>query len=136
MSQVWIASIRCLGGGARVFQAQDQGQVLFASIGYSGGVTRGLQVGLTRITDERQESVDELVGGLGEVVEVGLAVVVDHEGAPLLEDEPDGGPDGDAGERADQLLVTVGVGSVPVEADLKTFPSLVKLIASKCDTKV
>lgn len=64
---------------------------------------------LTWITDKRQESVDELVGGLGEVVEVRLAVVVDHEGAPLLVDEPDGCPDCDAGEWTEQFLVAVGI---------------------------
>ena len=48
-----------------------------------------------------------------------MAVVVDHEGAPLLEDEPDGGPDCDAGEGAEQLVIAVSIGSVVMEADLK-----------------
>ena len=58
----------------------------------------------TWITDKRQESVDQFVGRLGKVVEVRLAVVVEQEGAPLLEDEPHGGPDRDVGDWADQFL--------------------------------
>jgi hypothetical protein len=37
-----------------------------------------------------------------------LAVVVHHEAIPLLEDEPDCGPDCDAGEGAEQLLDLTG----------------------------
>ena len=35
---------------------------------------------------------------------VGLTVIVHHEAAPLLEDEPHGGPHRDAGEWAEQFL--------------------------------
>ncbi len=56
----------------------------------------------TWITNERQKCVNQFVRGLLRMIEVvGLAVVVHHEAAPLLEDEPDGGPHRDAGERAE-----------------------------------
>ncbi len=47
---------------------------------------------------------------------VWLAVVVHHEAAPLLEDEPDSGPHRDAGERAEQFL---NLGRITDILDLK-----------------
>jgi hypothetical protein len=63
---------------------------------------------LTRIANERQKSVDQFIGGLLKLIEVRLAVVVHHEAVSLLEDEPDCGPDRDAGEGAEQLLNLTG----------------------------
>ena len=55
------------------------------------------------------------------LVEVRLAVVVHHEAVPLLEHEPDRGPDRDAGEGAEQLLDLIGVGFISDVLDLERF---------------
>jgi hypothetical protein len=49
---------------------------------------------------------------------VWLAVVVHHEAASLLEDEPDGGPHRDAGERTEKFL---NLGRITDILDLKVY---------------